>query len=97
MNGTGSRNPNIARLGTVWTMLAMAINGDASRGRRAEKMPSGTPSATATSVDPATSSTCCPNRLASSVRCDSQNVNSALIRNLLQGDDLKVVPYDRPG
>ena len=59
-------------------MLATATSGDASRGRRAAKMPSGTPSATATSVEPATSSTCWPNRLASSARCAIQNASSDL-------------------
>src|SRR5476651_1890594 len=61
-------------------MLATAINGEARRGRRAEKMPSGTPSATAMKVDPATSNTCWPNRLASSARCDSQKENRRVIR-----------------
>ncbi len=58
MSGTGSRNPNIARLGMVWTMLASAISGAASLGRRAENTPSGTPMQTATSVEIATSTTC---------------------------------------
>src|ERR1700704_6018112 len=79
INGTGSRNPNIARLGIVCTMLATAISGEARRGRLAEKVPSGTPSATATNVEPATSSTCCPTRLASSTRCAIQKAISDLM------------------
>src|SRR3954470_8161416 len=63
-------------------MLATAINGEASRGRRAEKMPSGTPRAIATIVEPATSSTCWPKRLASSARCAIQNATSDLISTL---------------
>ena len=51
MNGSGSRKPNIARLGIVCTTLATPISGAASRGRRAAKMPSGTPIATAISVE----------------------------------------------
>ena len=39
MSGTGSRKPNIARLGIVWTMLAIATSGDASPGRRAANTP----------------------------------------------------------
>src|SRR4051812_33669973 len=62
----------------VCTMLATAISGDASRGRLAEKIPSGTPRATAIVVEPATSSTCWPNKWASSARCDSQNANRPL-------------------
>src|SRR5204862_578846 len=81
--GTGSRNPNIARLGIVWTMLAIAISGEARRGRRAANTPSGTPSPTATSVDAATSTTCWPSRLPSSARCDNQNESNRVIRGLL--------------
>ena len=57
-SGTGSRNPNIARLGMVWTMLATPTSGALSRGRRAANTPVGTPRAIAASVDTATSSTC---------------------------------------
>ena len=71
-SGTGSRKPNIARLGIVWTTLAMATSGDASRGRRAANTPRGTPIATAIVVETATSSTCWPTSVASSCRCASQ-------------------------
>src|SRR6185295_16684560 len=80
-SGTGSRNPNIARLGIVCTMLATAISGAASRGRFAANTPSGTPSATAAEVEAATSSTCCPSRLASSALCDNQNAIRRPIRD----------------
>src|SRR5712691_2430725 len=84
--GTGSRNPNIARLGMVWTMLAIAISGEARRGRRAANTPSGTPSPTATSVDAATSTTCWPSRLPSSARCDNQKESNLVIRRVaIQG------------
>src|SRR4051812_12494190 len=66
-------------------MPATAISGEASRGRRAEKMPSGTPSATAARVEPATSSTCCPRRLASSARCAIQKMISGLMSRLRAG------------
>ena len=71
-SGTGSRKPNIARLGIVCTTLAMAMSGAARRGRRAAKMPIGTPIATATSVDAATSSRCCASSVTSSCRCVDQ-------------------------
>src|SRR6266849_1683364 len=80
--GTGSRNPNIARLGMVWTMLAIAISGAARRGRRAANTPSGTPSPTAASVDAATSTTCWPSRLPSSAPCDNQNNSNRVIRGV---------------
>ena len=76
-NGSGSRKPNIARLGMVCTRLASATSGALNRGRRAAKIPSGTPMATASAVDAPTSSTCWPIRPASSARCESQNCRSA--------------------
>ncbi len=72
MSGTGSRKPNIARLGIVWTMLAIATSGEARRGRRAANTPSGTPSATAIVVETTTSTTCSPTSAASSCWCASQ-------------------------
>ena len=59
-------------------MLANATSGEARRGRRAAKMPSGSPMATATSVEPATSSTCCATSAASSSRCAIQKAISAI-------------------
>src|SRR5260221_9529271 len=60
-------------------MLAAAISGAARRGRRAEKIPSGTPIATAARVDALTSITCWPSSPASSARCAIQNDRSLLI------------------
>ena len=81
MNGTGSRKPNIARLGTVCTMFAIPTSGAARRGRRAAKMPSGRPMAIAMSVEIATISTCCDRSTASSPRCASQKANNRVIPN----------------
>jgi hypothetical protein len=64
--GTGSRKPNIARLGTVWTMFAIVTIGALNRGRRAAKMPSGTATSTAILVEMTTRSTCWLRRTISS-------------------------------
>ncbi len=77
-SGTGSRKPNIARLGTVCTMLASATSGALRRGRRAAKTPRGTPRTIATSVDTVTSSTCWPTNAASSCPCASQKRITAM-------------------
>ena len=68
MNGTGMRNPNIARLGIVWTMFASVIRGAPTLGRLDATMPSGTPIATATAVEATTSITCWPSSAATSAR-----------------------------
>src|SRR3989442_254689 len=43
MNGRGMRNPNRARLGTVWNTFAMPSTGPRHAGRRVSRMPRGTP------------------------------------------------------
>src|SRR6266508_2529580 len=77
-NGTGRRNPNIARLGMVWTTLAKPTTGVLSRGLRAARIPIGTPIATAAVVEISTRKTCCATRLASSPRCDIQKVMTGI-------------------
>ena len=73
MSGTGSRKPNIARLGMVWTMLAMAVSGDASRGGAPRRCRAARRSRRPPSVETATSSTCWPSSVASSADAPSQN------------------------
>jgi hypothetical protein len=68
-------------------MLAAAISGAARRGRRAEKMPSGTPIATAATVDAPTSITCCP----SGRQRVEQPANKRLARS---GDDVGTIAGD---
>ena len=80
INGTGNRKPNIARLGIVCAMLAIATSGEASRGRRAANTPSGTPIATAIVVEITTSSTCSARSVASSCRCASQKPTTDVTR-----------------
>src|SRR5687768_14705336 len=90
----------MARLGTVWTRLAMPTSGALRRGRRAAKMPSGTPAAIAASVEIATSSTCCPIRAINSARCDSQNWTTSIasgLRTELQRDRVEEPPDPRIG
>ncbi len=65
-SGSGSRKPNIARLGIVCTTFASQTIGAPARGRRAARIPTGTPIAIAASVDAPTSSTCCASRPANS-------------------------------
>ena len=77
--GTGSRNPNIARLGIVWTTFARPTIGALNRGRRAAKMPRGMPIATAASVDTVTSVMCWASSETNSARCDTQNASSLVI------------------
>ena len=69
MSGSGSRNPNIARLGMVWTTLASQTIGAPSRGRRAASTPTGMPIAIAAPVDTATSTTCWSSSARNSARC----------------------------
>ena len=91
-NGTGRRNPNIARLGTVCTTLAIPTRGALRRGRRAAKMPRGTPRATAINVDTATSKTCCPSSVTSSCRCVSQKLKMRISGLRAQGSGLDLHP-----
>src|SRR5574341_357808 len=75
ISGTATRNPNIARLGTVWTMLVKASNGAPSRGVRAATIPSGKPIAMAVAVAASTSTTCWAIATSISGRCESQKLN----------------------
>ena len=59
MNGSGSRKPNMARLGIVCATLTSQMRGAPRRGRRVAKIASGIPIATAAVVDTATSPRCC--------------------------------------
>ncbi len=79
MSGTGSRKPNIARLGIVCTTFARPTMGALNRGRRAAKIPSGMPIATAASVDTATSVTCWASNARNSARCEDQKTNNRVM------------------
>jgi hypothetical protein len=67
ISGSGKRKPNIARLGMVCTTLANHTIGAPMRGRRAARIPIGTPTAIATNVDAQTSSTCSPSSVKNSL------------------------------
>ena len=75
-NGKGSRKPNMARLGMVWATLASHTIGAPSLGRRAARIPIGTPRTTAATVETNTRNTCWPRSAASSPACDRQNAIS---------------------
>src|SRR3990172_10012198 len=74
ISGTATRNPNIARLGTVWTMLVKASRGAASGGFGAERIPSGKPIAMAVAVAASTSTICWASATSISGRCESQKL-----------------------
>ena len=76
----GSRKPNIARLGIVCTMPAIATNGEARPGRRAAKMPRGTPMPMATAVEIATRKMCSPSSVTSSCWWAIQKRMTAVMR-----------------
>src|SRR5439155_11068852 len=59
-NGRGMRNPNNARLGTVWNTFATPSTGPRHAGRRVSRTPSGTPITIAAPVEIATSDRCWP-------------------------------------
>ena len=60
MKGSGMRNPNRARLGMVWNRLASPSTGARQAGRRVSRIPPGTPTTMAMTVELATSDRCCP-------------------------------------
>jgi hypothetical protein len=60
MKGKGMRNPNRARLGTVWNTFATPSTGPRHAGRRVSRTPSGTPITIAAPVEIATRYRCSP-------------------------------------
>src|SRR4029453_17310659 len=73
-SGSGSRKPNIARLGTVWNTLAIDTSGALMRGRLAARIPIEKPTMVAAAVAAATSSTCTIRACPTSNRCAAQNL-----------------------
>ena len=71
MNGSGSRNPNSARLGMVCARLASADERPRDRAAAARRgCRAGCRSPRRSRVDTSTSTTCSPSRAANSARCD---------------------------
>src|SRR5271165_3682222 len=65
-HGSGSSSPKSARLGMVWITLVLPSTRAFHRGRRVSSIPSGTPTAMASSIEIPTSHRCSAVRVATS-------------------------------